>query len=154
MTELQPCPFCGGKAKLIFQTKVIHWFSLPNAAELARELRRCAKSQGAYIAITAMEQAADAIEALLAENAKLKAEKNDISTVLINDMVPRRMFDNVCAQRDELKAERDAAVEDIRRSCETCKHFGRLTCCECEWEWRGEEHLRGATKMIKEKDNG
>ena len=43
-----------------------------NAAELVEELRRCADE--GFFAPCEMENAADAIEALLAENAKLKAK--------------------------------------------------------------------------------
>lgn len=86
--------------------------------------------------------AADAIEELVQENEKLQVEKNDILTVLTNDMVPRRMFDNVCAQRDELKAELDAAVAEIPNHCGTCRRYWKHENClddagKCGWEWRG-----------------
>lgn len=56
------------------------------------------------------------------------------------------MNEKLYAELTAAKAERDAAVADIHRSCFTCNNFGRSECLntvcnECvgwrNWEWRG-----------------
>ena len=76
--------------------------SLPNAAELVEQLRSNPNNVW-------MTEAAGSIEQLLADNAKLKAE-------------------------------RDAAINDIPRFCDKCKHLNQTYCAGCEWEWRGVHH--------------
>lgn len=107
-------------------------FSLPNVAELVERLRLCADDKSVHckgcefmdtennLCMNIMINcAADAIEALLAENAKLKAERDDAVSDL-KSIAP----------------------------CQKCKHFGinQMTCDALEqclygetsvWEWRG-----------------
>ena len=60
--------------------------SLPNAAELVEELKNCADCAGGYCTEACGEslfKIADFVEALLAENAKLKAERDAIRDALV-----------------------------------------------------------------------
>ena len=99
--------------------------SLPNVAELVNFLRGEAKElsmlANGKTECNALWKAADAIESLLAENAKLKAE-------------------------------RDAAVADLKNLayCSQCLHEDKFPisnpCCVCQgdkWEWRGVKMTEG-----------
>ena len=62
------------------------------------------------------DEAADALTALLAGNEKLRAELEQV----------KRCIEIVENQRDQMKRERDAAVEDLHKLCPA-------------WKWDGEE---------------
>ena len=115
-------------------------FSLPNAAELVEELKRCADCAGGYCTEFCGEklfEISDFVEALLSENAKLqeKCDKcGDGAHSVIKELIE---------QNAKLKAERDAAVEDMERivnnmlvGCEYCKK-GCTSWKDCHFEWRG-----------------
>lgn len=130
-------------------------FSLPNAAEMVNALREEADAVQAVeweIPICTsnhIAMAADVIEQLLAENAKLKAafdrcyESNE----------------NLYNELQEVKAERDAAVADVKSIalCQKCKHFSinQMTCDALEqclygetslWEWCGVTDTNSGSK--------
>lgn len=94
-------------------------FSLPNAAELVEMLRVEAEAVQAIeweIPICTskhLAQAADAIEQF-AKDINVLTEQNA-----------------------KLKAELDAAINDIPRFCDKCKHLNQTYCVGCKWEWRG-----------------
>ena len=92
-------------------------------------------------------EAADVIAALSEENAQLRAEANHMQSYNAD---AEKVIENLCAQLEQVKRERDAAVAHLRtyqvfvNSCAFCKHDhdcdkqgpGRKSVEEC-WEWRG-----------------
>lgn len=117
-------------------------FSLPNAAELVEMLRNHAEYCDMPFSWMneAYAQAADAIEALLAENVKLKAERDDWRQKYLSSEVDATNLTGLLMQ----------AVADLKSiaPCQKCKHFGvnQMTCDALEkclygeeqaWEWRG-----------------
>lgn len=102
--------------------------SLPNAAEMVKKLRGKAKLVSYYNHTTAKKEtlewkAADVLEQAVKQNA---------------GMVKR--CDELIAENAKLKAELDAAINDIPRFCDKCKHLNQTYCVGCEWEWRGAAH--------------
>lgn len=91
--------------------------------------------------------AAEALEKLQAENESLKNKLHDSYQGHLLDVVIPRME----AELEKVKAERDAAVNDLQRikSCKVCKHCEPLKtlipeiCRKCshgnQWEWRGQK---------------
>lgn len=74
---------------------------------------------------------------------------DDVATKDADVCMPELLCDSLRIIQ-QLEAERDAAVKDIRTSCKLCKHFQPKTCtckskkpCACihgvntEWQWRG-----------------
>lgn len=105
-----------------------------------------------------IEQSADAISALLAENARLKKYEDkchDCPIVCAKTEVSKAYeeVERLKAENASLRKERDAAVEDLRKhrkyKCDCC-HYGdkqsRFPCTDCQspistygdgWKWRG-----------------
>lgn len=131
-------------------------FSLPNAAELVEQLRSASElgdapsfgKFGVIVSKSTARQAADAIEQLLAENAKLKVERD--TTLQGSADAVAKLWAEINALRDE----RDAAVADIPHRCYKCKYEdsppSEDPCSNCRkshyyggtgeftnWEWRG-----------------
>ncbi len=101
-------------------------FSLPNAAELVEELKKCADCAGVYCTEFCGEklfEISDFVEALLAENAKLKAEL-DAAIADINDMIKR--YGAYCRY-----CKTDCAFKSLNGWCSGCREF----------EWRGVQCL-------------
>ena len=119
-------------------------FGLPNAAELVEQLRSASElgdapafnEFGVIVSKSTAQQAADTIEALLAENAKLKAERDH--------------WEEIARERGEhyrqMRRERDAAIGML------VSEFGvdlddHDACKEIR-----EKHLRYVEKMLKEEE--
>ncbi len=100
-------------------------FSLPNAAELVEEKRNYARAIGSItLSCGEMNILAGAYENILAENAKLKAERD--------------------AAVEDLKSAADESGEcwgcefmDLRK--QTCIHLEKMICSKnnSKWKWRG-----------------
>ena len=90
---------------------------LPNAAELVEELKKCADCAGVYCTEFCGEklfEISDFVEALLAENAKLKAERDAAMRTIPHDC-------NTCSKDCDI----------------TIAHKALLTKRCDNWEWRG-----------------
>lgn len=120
--------------------------SLPNAAELVKFFRKESESMIVEYGRDCyrLKDAADAIERLLAENARLKEQARRGSDYHIL----KSERDGFKAENAKLKAERNAALTDLRysASCLTCRWHDSNVCEDCtfkiEWEWRGVNDAR------------
>ena len=88
----------------------------------------------------AVEEAATALSALQAENEKLRAELEQART---DCAVAEKNHADCIGELEQVKQERDAAVEYLRGKCQYCKKY--LVCGirrgphdNC-WQWRGPE---------------
>lgn len=111
---------------------------LPNAAIILKNTRRM------YADEYWVQRAADAIEALLADNAKLKSAFDECYAA----------NEDLFAKLETMKAERDAAIADLKdlAYCTKCLHENKYPinnpCCVCYgnmWEWRGIKEEEYAT---------
>lgn len=112
--------------------------------KLIKQLRSAAKLEAYYNSEYngLYNQAADALEKLQAELQKSEHDNVNLTGELAK----------VAAELEQAKAERDAAIEDIKGDCEKCIHFhitwnGCTPDFECPlsdqclnrdmWQWRG-----------------
>lgn len=149
------CPFCGTKYKIF--TTDIKMREMRNAemndfGKLVGLLKSHGLSNGSSLGhhSSLYDEAAEAITILMQENIKIYAElavygqmAEDIQTKKFAD------FHVILEDREKVERERDAAVEDLRKtqifgnSCAFCKNAldcdkrGRRKSVEECWEWRG-----------------
>lgn len=156
-------------AKVKEDVEMADCFSLPNVAELVEMLRHGYDEEHGIECFTIhhhptlMEKrAADAIEKLMQENAKLKerCELLQGNNVLLRGCVDKYNIEQIERLREEnakLKAERDAAVADLDMAvngqetypCHYCKNNREGCYCWNEdegyanWEWCGVQEDKG-----------
>lgn len=115
-------------------------FSLKNKAELVKELRDLEYAKGNALSWVTkakmrslMLEAADTVEACRMEIAGLRMRRDELYGKI----------DQLELENAKLKAERDAAVKDLKdfsdseNSCFYCRKINSAGCTECIWEWRG-----------------
>lgn len=127
-------------------------FSLPNAAELVEFFRKESESMIVEYVRDGyrLKEAADAIEQLLEET---EEQKRRIYKLAYDYDEDEDTINRLMKENTKLKAERDAAVHDLKISsdCDFCKYntddpaFCEKSprgdeCMGKRWEWRGVQH--------------